>query len=141
MELSCLMCSGRRDHNCRDLQLIFSKPKYRVVFLSVSNYWKFLTLLILFFSLRLVPIIGGAKPFLILEISIKSVWMFLRWLQMSLLFCSNVSKSLSWSLSITLSVLSCTLLSYCYMFLNRTSKQEGSKWTDISQKNKELIVS
>ena len=53
--------------------------------------------------------IGGTKHFLILKISIKSVWMFLWWLQTSLLFCNNVSKSLSWSLSITLSALSYTL--------------------------------
>ena len=36
-ELSCLMCSGSRDHNCGNLQLIASKPKYTVLFLSVSN--------------------------------------------------------------------------------------------------------
>ena len=43
MELSCLMCSGRRDRNCGDLELIVSKPKYRVSFsfclkfLKISN--------------------------------------------------------------------------------------------------------
>ena len=72
--------------------------------------------------------IGGTKHFLILKISIKSVWMFLWWLQTSLLFCNNVSKSLSWSLSITLSALSCTL------FITFTARKTLFSFSKYSKK-------
>ena len=56
--------------------------------------------------------------------------MFLSWLQTSLLFCNNVSKSLSWLLSITLSALSCTFFIILLNVLEQSiqTREQSLNW-------------
>ena len=85
-------CQVSMHQDCR--KQLFSKPKYTILYLSVSNSWKFLRIWVVFLLLNIDPKIGGARSFFALKISIKRAWMLLCWLHTSLFFCNNFLKSL-----------------------------------------------
>ena len=99
---------------CGDMQFKVSRSTFTVLFRFVASSWKFPRLYVLLLLSNMKSIIGGFRLFFIFII-----WMFLWWLQVSLLFCNSVSESLVWTLTINLGVHSRILLIILFDFLEQ----------------------
>ena len=85
-----------------------------VTFLSAKSLS--ISEIVIFLLFNMESLIGGANSFLILSSWIIS-WIFLWWLNISLLLWGRTSKSLMWSLKTILSALPCNLFIMLFVCL------------------------